>query len=111
MFLEEYPHEVTVARTERIVDNTVYPTINSETTTEHGLKAFLDTPTTSERLTYHNLNVTLDRNLYAPFGADILRTDVIFYGDEQYEIVGDGEDQGGQHEVWKFALQRVNANG
>ena len=103
----EYPHVITVNRTERIVDDSSYPPKEVVNTTTHTLNAFMDTPNSSQQINYHNLDIRLDRVLYLPFGGDIQRTDVFIYDNEKYEFVGDLQDQGGQHIVWNAPVRRV----
>lgn len=106
MFTEEYPHDIEVIR--RTVEKEgEYPYNETITETRHLLDVFLDTPNSSQQINYHNLNIRLDRVLYVPFGADILRTDVFVYDNETYECVGDLQDQGGQHIVWNAPVRRV----
>ena len=107
---EEYPHVITVNRTERIVDDSSYPPKEVVNTSTHDLKAFMDTPSTSQQANYHSLDIRLDRVLYVPYGADITRLDVFIYDGERYEFVGDLQDQGGQHEIVSAPVRRV-ANG
>lgn len=104
---EEYPHELTIERTERIIDDTVYPPKETVTTDRHKVQGFLDTPSSSEQINYHNLDIRLDRVLYVPFGTDITRSDEFYYGDEKYKFVGDLQDQGGQNEVLSAPVRRV----
>lgn len=103
----EFPHNITVERTERIVDDTVYPPKEVVNTSTHDLKAFMDTPSTSQQANYHSLDIRLDRVLYVPYGADITRLDVFIYDGERYEFVGDLQDQGGQHEIVSAPVRRV----
>ena len=104
---EEYPHVITVNRTERAVDDSSYPPKEVVNTTTHTLTAFMDTPNSSQRINYHNLDIRLDRVLYLPFSSDIQRSDVFIYDEETYEFVGDLQDQGGQHIVWNAPVRRV----
>lgn len=104
---EEFPHELTIERTERIIDDIVYPPKETVTTDRHDIQGFMDTPSSSEQINYHNLNIALDRVLYIPYGSDIKRSDVFFYDDVKYEFAGDLQDQGGQNEVLSAPVRRV----
>ena len=103
----EYPHTLKVVRYETVVDKTVYPWKENVTESEHTIQGFMDTPTSSQQINYHNLNITLDRVLYIPFGTDITRSDVFFYGDVKYKFKGDLQDQGGQNEVLSAPVERA----
>lgn len=107
MFLEEFPHKLKVVRSETVVDKSVYPWKEVTTESEHMIQGFMDTPTSSQQINYHNLNITLDRVLYIPFGTDLARSDVLFYGDVKYKFKGDLQDQGGQNEVLSAPVERV----
>ena len=104
---DEYPHTLKVVRSETVIDKTVYPWKETIKESEHTIQGFMDTPTSSQQINYHNLNITLDRVLYIPFGADITRSDVFFYGDVKYKFKGDLQDQGGQNEVLSAPVERV----
>lgn len=104
---EEYPHMITVIRTERIVDDSVYPPKEVSDESQRIILGFMDTPNSSQQINYHNLDIRLDRVLYVPFGSDIQRSDVFIYDNEKYEFVGDLQDQGGQHIVWNAPVRRV----
>ena len=106
-YRDEYPHELTINRTTSVIDNTVYPPKETVTTSEHTVDGFLDTPTSSQQISFHNLNITLDRVLYIPFGTDIIRSDVFFYHDVKYKFKGDLQDQGGQGEVLSAPVERA----
>lgn len=103
---DEYPHDVEVIR-RTVVKEGEYPYTENVTEVRHKLKAFMDTPSSSQQINYHNLNIRLDRVLYLPFGSDIQRSDVFVYDNETYEFVGDLQDQGGQHIVWNAPVRRV----
>ena len=104
---DEFPHELKVIRSETVVDKSVYPWKEVTTESEHMIQGFMDTPTSSQQINYHNLNITLDRVLYIPFGTDITRSDVFFYGDVKYKFKGDLQDQGGQNEVLSAPVERA----
>lgn len=107
MYMSEFPHYLTVERKERITDNTVYPPQEIVETSTHTLQGFMDTPNTSQQLNYHNMQITLNRILFLPYGSDITRSDVFFYDGVKYEFSGDLQDQGGQHEVLNAPVRRV----
>ena len=104
---DEFPHELKVIRSETVVDKSVYQWKEVTTESEHMIQGFMDTPTSSQQINYHNLNITLDRVLYIPFGTDITRSDVFFYGDVKYKFKGDLQDQGGQNEVLSAPVERA----
>ena len=103
---EEYPHVITVNRTERIVDDSSYPPKEVVNTTTHKLNAFMDTPNSSQQINYHNLDIRLDRVLYVPFGSDIQKSDSLYFRGTKYEIVGDIQNQGGQDLVVSIPVRR-----
>ncbi|WP_020006213.1 hypothetical protein [Salinicoccus albus] len=107
MMVDEFPHELTVKRTETVIDNTVYPPKETTTTTEHTQDGFLDTPNTSEQVKYHNMEVSLSRVLYVPFGADIKHTETFEHKGVKYKFTGDLLDQGGQGEVLSAPVERA----
>lgn len=104
---EEYPHELTVVRSEKIVDKTSYPWKETVIESKQTIQGFMDTPTSSQQINYHSLNITLDRVLFVPFGTNIKRSDVFFYGDVKYKFKGDLQDQGGQNEVLSAPVERA----
>lgn len=103
----EYPHTLKVVRSETVVDKNSYPWKETVIESEHVIQGFMDTPTSSQQLNYHNMQITLDRVLYVPFTADINRSDVFFYGDVKYKFKGDLQDQGGQNEVFSAPVERA----
>ncbi|WP_353419229.1 hypothetical protein PYH66_13960 (plasmid) [Staphylococcus delphini] len=107
MFLEEFPHLITVERKEVTVDHNTYPPKEVSEVSSQKLKAFMDTPTTSQLADFKAIGVELSNMLFVPYGADIKRTDIIIYDDVKYKLNGDLEDQGGQHEVYRVPLKRA----
>ena len=107
MFLTEFPHDVNVIKEIKTIDNKVYPPKEVVATEVKLIKAFMDTPTTSQKVEYHSLGQSLSRMMYAPFNVDIARDSTIEFDGVKYKIIGDAEDQGGQHEVNRYPLERV----
>lgn len=107
MFSMFYTHNITVTRSSTTIDKSVYPPKETTTSITHDLTGFMDTPTTSEQLKYKNMEKELSRQLYLPYGADIKATDTVTFENVKYRIIGDLEDQGGQHEVIKIPLSRI----
>ncbi|KIX91470.1 hypothetical protein TP70_02345 [Staphylococcus microti] len=107
MFLEEFPHTITVERKAVTVDHTAYPPKEVTKISSEMMKAFMDTPTTSQLADFKAIGVELSSMLFVPYGADIRRTDIIIYDDVKYKLNGDLEDQGRQHEIYRVPLIRA----
>lgn len=107
MFDMFYTHNITVTRSSTTIDKSVYPPKETTTSITHDLTGFMDTPETSEKESYKNMEKTLSRQLYLPYGSDIKSTDTVTFENVKYRIIGDIEDQGGQHEVIKIPLNRI----
>lgn len=107
MFLEEFPHTIEVERKTVVVDHDSYPPKEVVNVSSETMKAFMDTPSTSQLVDFKAIGVELSRMLFVPYGADIKRTDIIIYDDVKYKLNGDLEDQGGQHEVYRVPLKRA----
>ena len=107
MFLEEFPHVITVERKEAAVDHTAYPPKEVTKVSTETMKGFMDTPTTSQLADFKAIGVELSRILFVPYKADIKRTDIIIFDGVKYKLNGDLEDQGGQHEVYRVPLKRA----
>lgn len=106
MNTSEFPHEISII-TRVVTKSETYPFKETVTETVVPVKGFMDTPSTSERLTFHNMEKQLTRALYVPYSVSPKRTDVIMHDGKEYEIIGDVEDQGGQHEVNRIPLKEV----
>ncbi|WP_414052888.1 phage head closure protein [Macrococcus animalis] len=106
MFNMFYTHNITITRSTTTLDKTVYPPKETTVSTTHDLTGFMDTPSTSEQLKYKNMQKDLSRQLYLPYDSDIKSTDTVTFESVRYRIIGDIEDQGGQHEVIKIPLTR-----
>ena len=61
------------------------------------IKGFMDTPTSSETLKFHQMSKDFDRNLYTPYHIITNKTYLITR--VKREVVGEPVDQGGQHEI------------
>ncbi len=107
-YTTEFPHEINII-TRTVTKSDTYPFKETVSETVTDVKGFMDTPSTSERLNYHNMQKNLTRALYVPYSVKLERTDVIMYDGKEYEIIGDVEDQGGQHEVNRIPLKEVVA--
>ncbi|STY76141.1 Uncharacterised protein [Macrococcoides caseolyticum] len=107
MFNMFYTHNITVTRSSTTIDKSVYPPKETTVSTTRDLTGFMDTPSTSEELKYKNMGKDLSRQLYLPYGSDIKSTDTVTFENVKYRIIGDLEDQGGQHEVIKIPLSRI----
>lgn len=107
MFIEEFPHDIDII-TRVVTETGSYP--NYEEVVQETVvpvKGFMDTPSTSERLVYHNMEVSLDRVLYLPFHIELKHTDVIFHDGIEYELKGKPQDQGGQNLINSIPLREV----
>ena len=107
MFIEEFPHDIDII-TRVVTETGSYP--NYEEVVQETVvpvKGFMDTPSTSERLVYHNMDKQLTRALYVPYSVKPAHGDIIMYDTKEYEIAGDVEDQGGQHEVNRIPVKEV----
>ena len=71
------------------------------------IKGFMDTPTTSEQLKYHQMSSEYDRNLYVPYDLPINNNDYFKYEGKIFGIVGEPVDQGGQHEIKLIRLKEA----
>ncbi|WP_053015749.1 phage head closure protein, partial [Staphylococcus aureus] len=71
------------------------------------IKGFMDTPTTSEQLKFHQMSQEYDRNLYVPYDLPIAKNNLFEYEGRIFSIVGDSVDQGGQHEIKLLRLKQV----
>ena len=107
MFYAEFPHDIIIKRTNKTVDKTTYPPKESVTVEVNEVKGFIDPPSTSERLNYHNMELDVSRNLYAPYDVDIKTNDIIIFEGQQFTVNGEQIDQGGQHEINMFHLKKV----
>lgn len=103
----EYPHAIQVGRM-KIVGK--YPNQRKQFVSDRTIQGFMDTPTTSEMLKYHQMDKSFDRNLYTPYDVHIDVSDVFVYEGNRYQVVGYPVDQGGMHEVNLTRLQ-VMPNG
>ncbi|PTF49656.1 phage head closure protein [Staphylococcus chromogenes] len=101
---DEYPHTITKVKKTK-VNSYPNPIVNyEEVTTFNG---FMDTPTTSETLKYHQMGKSFDRNLYTRYDIPINTEDYFKYEGRIYQIIGYPVDQGGMHEVNLTRLQEV----
>ncbi len=106
MFMSEFPHEISII-TRKTIQSGSYPFKEEVVETVIMVNGFMDTPSTSERLTFHNMQKQLTRALYVPYRVKPKHTDIIMHDGKEYEIIGDVEDQGGQHEVNRIPLKGV----
>ncbi|MCP6640585.1 phage head-tail adapter protein, partial [Klebsiella pneumoniae] len=56
-----------------------YPNQRKEFVPERQMQGFMDTPTTSETLKFHQMNKTFDRNLYTSYELPINKEDIFKY--------------------------------
>ncbi|KKB34642.1 phage head closure protein [Bacillus thermotolerans] len=106
MLYDEFPHTITFLQNQRVSDG------GGGHTTTWGpvltIKVFMDTPSSRERYEAMQLNNPLDRYLYYPYRTDITADMRVEYEKGVYEIAGEPEDQGGQHEIMRVALKLVS---
>lgn len=105
----EFPHSVTVESKQKVSDGS--GGFKTEWAKFADMNAFVDTPSSKERLIAQQAQNPLDRYMYYPYRKDILSTMRVIFDGDIYELAGRAEDQGGQHEVMRVALKLVNANG
>lgn len=109
MLLAEYPHNLTFQQLTKVSDGG--GGFTQLWTTKVTVQGFLDTPSSREVFEAQQLNNPLDRNLYFPYRNDItadMRCVYQHHGiTETYELIGNPQDQGGQHEVMLVPLKLV----
>ncbi|MDT0711078.1 phage head-tail adapter protein [Mammaliicoccus sciuri] len=100
---DEYPHTVELGFIEEVGDiRYTQKLFKSEKT----IKAFMDTPTTSETLKFHQMHLDVDINMYTPYLTKFNPKKAHFrYNGKVYQCVGDLENQGGMNEVHKTHLK------
>lgn len=102
---DEFPHEVTLLTLKEVNDGMGGKTkkwVPGET-----LFGFMDTPTAKEQLYAMQMSQKLDRYFYYPYGQELPPNYRIRFENIDYEIAGEGEDQGGMHEVMRMPLKKV----
>ena len=87
---DEFPHAISKGRIEVIGDFK----FKKSATRAKNYKGFMDTPTTSEQLKYHQMSSEYDRNLYVPYDLPINDNDYFKYEGKIFGIVGEPVDQG-----------------
>lgn len=101
----EFPHEIEIGVRETIGD---YRNSRERFKSNDIINGFMDTPSTNERLQYHQMENSFDRNLYTPYDIAIDSNKTLFkYDGKVYECVGEPVDQGGQHEINLTKLEVV----
>ncbi|KKI54735.1 SPP1 family predicted phage head-tail adaptor [Staphylococcus pasteuri] len=93
---DEFPHVISMGVREVIGK---YPNEKERFKSENTIKGFMDTPTSSEQLKYHQMSQDYDRNLYTPYNIPITTKTLFKYQGKTYEVVGEPVDQGGQNEI------------
>lgn len=101
---DEFPHAISKGRIEVIGD---FKFKKERYKSEKIIKGFMDTPTISEQLKYHQMSSEYDRNLYVPYDLPINNNDYFKYEGKIFGIVGEPVDQGGQHEIKLIRLKEV----
>lgn len=101
----EFPHTIEIGKIERVGK---YPNEKERYISETTINGFMDTPTTSERLQYHQMSDSFDRNLYTSYKLPINNNKTILkYEGKLYECNGETVDQGGQHEINQTKLKEI----
>lgn len=101
----EFPHTMEIGRIELVGK---YPNEKERYISETTINGFMDTPTTSERLQYHQMSDSVDRNLYTSYKLPINNNKTILkYEGKLYECNGETVDQGGQHEINQTKLKEI----
>lgn len=101
---DEFPHTITIGSIKKVGE---YPIIKERYESEKTIQGFMDTPSTSEQLKYHQMSKEYDRNLYIPYDLPITNDNLFEYEGRIFGIVGEPIDQGGQHEIKMIRLKRV----
>lgn len=101
----EFPHEVQVVEKKRVPDGT--GGFKTEWVSVDTIEAFVDTPTSKEKLLAHQVQNPLDRYMYYEYRTDLTSSMRLRYEGEIYAFAGRAEDQGGQHEIMRVALKLV----
>lgn len=105
MHYDEFPHEVEVVQKRKVSDGA--GGFKTEWFPVDTMEAFVDTPTSKERLLAHQVQNPLDRFMYYPYRTDLKSDMRLRYEGEIYAFAGRAEDQGGQHEIMRVALKLV----
>lgn len=69
--------------------------------------AFMDTPTPSEQLRFHQMDLQVDRAMYTKYSVTLDRVNRIRYDGDIFEIVGEPSDQGGMNEINRTMLRKI----
>ncbi|QCR33128.1 phage head closure protein [Lysinibacillus sp. SGAir0095] len=102
---EEFPHKLELLKQQSTPDGSGGS--KKEWVATSIFNGFMDTPSTKERLYAMQMSVTYDRFLYYPYGQEIASTVRVRFENVDYVVAGEGEDQGGQHEVMRIPLKKV----
>lgn len=102
----EFPHTVEIVK-RALVSNSYDDGKVYDWKTISTIHGFVDTPSTSEQLKYHQMDVQVDSALYTPYNVNLERINRIKYEGIVYEIIGDLQDQGGLHEYYRTMLRRL----
>ena len=105
MHYDEFPHEVEVVEKHTTTDDT--GDRKTRWIPIDTIEAFIDTPTSKEKLLAHQVQNPLDRYMYYPYRTDLKSDMRLRFEDEIYAFAGRPEDQGGQHEIMRVALKLV----
>ncbi|NHM91329.1 MULTISPECIES: phage head closure protein [Staphylococcus] len=100
----EFPHTISIGSIKKVGE---YPIIKERFVSEKQINGFMDTPSTSEQLKFHQMSQEYDRNLYVPYDLPIATNNLFEYEGRIYGIVGDSIDQGGQHEIKMYRLKQA----
>nr|WP_289781407.1 phage head closure protein [Staphylococcus aureus] len=101
---DEFPHTISIGSIKKVGE---YPIIQERFVSDKTIKGFMDTPTTSEQLKFHQMSQEYDRNLYVPYDLPISKNNLFEYEGRIFSIEGDSVDQGGQHEIKLLRLKQV----
>lgn len=100
----EFPHAISIGVKELVGRPPLqYERFKSEKI----IYGFMDTPTTSEQLKFHQMSQDYERNLYVPYDLPITNNTLFNYEGRIFGIVGEPVDQGGQHEINLIRLKEV----
>ncbi|WP_185160554.1 phage head-tail adapter protein [Mammaliicoccus sciuri] len=93
----EYPHLIEYGTIEK---RGKYPNQVDTFKVKGTTQGFMDTPTSSETLQFHQMNLEVSIKLYSPYTFKFDSKKTYFrYLDKVYQCISDPDDQGGMNEV------------
>ena len=102
---DEFPHEIEILKQQSVPDGSGGS--SKQWVLISTFDGFMDTPTSKELLYAMQMAKKLDRYLYYPYGHQLDSTARLRFENVDYELAGEGEDQGGMHEIMRVPLKKV----